>query len=268
MYEDFFLNNSSDTISTNNDVNLDILFNNLTSDVENVNKMIANLNRQKESNSNEHDELSAEKRKLHKMQEEFETYMRIQRADLKQKVDQTELDIMNAKQALERVRNDFNSNMNKSLLELDVAKKEIELEKDKLKEDIKQFESYKNMEMDKIHHSEEILKAEREEFETAKQLELDKIEDLKQMEMSKIESHKKVELEKIESLRKSELDKIHHSEEILKANQTQFEKYKEICNQKIEIENKKLEQKFEKFKGIVAQFNDKFKPVIDESNEE
>ena len=43
MYEDFFLNNSSDTISTNNDVNFDLLFNNLSSDVENVNKMIAEM---------------------------------------------------------------------------------------------------------------------------------------------------------------------------------------------------------------------------------
>ena len=48
MYEDFFLNNTNDNIGTSNDVNLDLLFNNLSSDVENVNKMIANLNKQKQ----------------------------------------------------------------------------------------------------------------------------------------------------------------------------------------------------------------------------
>ena len=170
MYENFFLNNSSDIISTNSDVNLDILFNNLSNDVENVNKMIANLNKQKETNINEYDELSAEKRKLHKMQEEFETYMRIQKADLKQKSDKAETDVNNAKQALERIRTEFTSNMNKSLLELDVARKEIELEKDKLKESMSQFESYKKMEMDKIHHEEEILKANQSQFEKYKEI--------------------------------------------------------------------------------------------------
>ena len=228
MYEDFFLNNSNSNIGASNDVNLDLLFNNLSNDVQNVNKMISDLNKQKQTNNNELDELNAERRKLHKMQEEFETYMRIQRADLKQKVNQTEIDVNNAKQALERARADFNSDMSKSLLELDVARKELDLEKEKFSESIKQFESYKQMEMDKIHHKEEILKTEREEFETTKKYE----------------------------------------EEILKANQAQFEKYKEVCNQKLEIENKKMEQKFEKFKGIVSQFNDKFKPMTSDNSEE
>ena len=63
------------------------------------------------------------------------------------------------------------------------------------------------------------------------------------------------------------MERIRHAEDILKSNEGQFEKYKEVCNKKIDIQSQSLEQKFEKFKNMVAQFNEKFKPII-EKNEE
>ena len=107
MYDEFFLNNSNDIIKQKSDIDFDIMFNDLSKGVENVNEMISNLNKQKLDNNNEYDEINSEKRKLHKMQEEFETYMRIQRAELKKKTDQTEMDIRSAKKSLENIWNTY-----------------------------------------------------------------------------------------------------------------------------------------------------------------
>ena len=180
MYDEFFLNNSNDIIKQKSDIDFDIMFNDLSKGVENVNEMISNLNKQKLDNNNEYDEINSEKRKLHKMQEEFETYMRIQRAELKKKTDQTEMDIRNAKQSLENIRSEFKANMDKSLKELEVAREELELEKDKFKETMQEFESYKQLEMDKVRHAEEILKAEQAQLENEKDMQREKLEREKQ----------------------------------------------------------------------------------------
>ena len=94
--------------------------------------------------------------------------------------------------------------MDNTLVELDLAKKEMELQREKLIQEKEQFENYKNLEMNRIRHSEEILKSEKE----------------------------------------------------------QFEKYKEVNTKKIELENKNLEQKYNKFKDIINQFNSNFKPIL------
>jgi len=61
------------------------------------------------------------------------------------------------------------------------------------------------------------------------------------------------------------MSRIHHAEEILASERNQFERYKEVTNEKIELDNKNLEQKCARFKEIVGQFNSNFKPILNEN---
>jgi len=51
---------------------------------------------------------------------------------------------------------------------------------------------------------------------------------------------------------------------MLDSEKNQFEKYKEVTNKKIELENKNIEQKCDRFKELINQFNSNFKPMIKE----
>ena len=69
MYDDFLLNNNSDAkISSSSEslTDLDSLFNNLSDDINNFNKYIANVNKKKNENLLEEKELIEEKIRLDK----------------------------------------------------------------------------------------------------------------------------------------------------------------------------------------------------------
>lgn len=214
MNNDILLNDENlDTTSsfdtTSNNDNLDDLFDNLTSNIESVNKFISSLTNQKKVNHEEELELLEEKEKINRTKEEFEGYMAIQKEELKQKQRQMEQYLESQKAYLTKAEEEFKVNMDNSLTELDLAKKELELQIQKNEEDKEQFETYKKLEMNRIHHAEEILSSEK----------------------------------------------------------AQFEKYKEVTNRKLELENKNLEQKCIRFKEIIGQFNLNFKPILESKDE-
>ena len=57
----------------------------------------------------------------------------------------------------------------------------------------------------------------------------------------------------------NEKRKIEKEKELIKAEKEQFEKYKENKERKIELANKELEQKCDKFKGVIKEFNTRFR---------
>lgn len=177
MYDDILLkDNKIDDTSTINNTNLDELFNNLTSDIETVNKFISNLNNQKTANNKEEQVLIEERQKIDRDKEEFEKYMAIQREEINQKKNQVEQYLNNQKEYLAKAESDFKTNMDNSLSELELAKKELEIQKEKIKEEKEQFENYKSLEINRIHHAEEILASERNQFERYKEITNEKLE--------------------------------------------------------------------------------------------
>lgn len=177
MYDDILLkDNNIDDASTISNTNLDELFNNLTSDIETVNKFISNLNNQKTANNKEEQVLIEERQKIDRDKEEFEKYMAIQREEINQKKNQVEQYLNNQKEYLAKAESDFKTNMDNSLSELELAKKELEIQKEKIKEEKEQFENYKSLEINRIHHAEEILASERNQFERYKEITNEKLE--------------------------------------------------------------------------------------------
>lgn len=208
MYSDILLDDSkiNSSLTSSTSVDLDSLFENLSNDVENVNKFISNLSEQKKANSQSEQVIIEERIKLEKAKKEFSDYMEIQKAEIENERMKSENSLNFQKQNLNKAEAEFKVSMDNTLFELELAKKEIEIQREKLKQEKEQFETYKNLEINRIHHSEEILKSEKE----------------------------------------------------------QFEKYKEVNNRKIELENKNLEQKYNKFRDIINQFNSNFRPIIEE----
>lgn len=48
---------------------------------------------------------------------------------------------------------------------------------------------------------------------------------------------------------------------MFKTEKEQFEKYKKVKETKIELANKEIEQKCEKFKEVITQFNTRFRKI-------
>ena len=59
-------------------------------------------------------------------------------------------------------------------------------------------------------------------------------------------------------------DKLKRERSLFETEKEQFEKYKEMKEKKIDIANKELEQKCDKFKEVIAQFNMRFKKISGE----
>ena len=181
MYSDILLNDDNLDVTSSFDPtsdggDLDNLFQNLTSDIENVNKFISNLNDQKKANSVEEQELLEEKQRIERAKVEFENYMKLQNEEITQKQKQFNQYLSTQKEYLSKAEEEFKINMDNSLTELELAKKELEIQKEKIKEEKEQFETYKNLEINRIHHSEEILASERNQFEKYKEVTNKKIE--------------------------------------------------------------------------------------------
>lgn len=205
MNDDFLLNNNLAS-NTESSIDLDILFSNLTNDINNFNKYIDNINKQKKENTIEEKELIEEKLRIDKAKADFEEYVRVKNEEYEKKMKQVDLYLETQKQNLLKSESEFKNNMDNSLNELELIKKELEIQRENINKEKQQFETYKNLELTRIKHSQEILDSEKQ----------------------------------------------------------QFEKYKEINNKKIELESKNLEQKCDKFKELISQFNLKFNPILTE----
>lgn len=209
MNDDFLLNdnyNNEEISKLGNSTDLDSIFNNLTQDIKNFNKYIDDVNKKKKENTLEEKEILEEKIKLDKAKADFENYISIKNQEYENKMKQADEYLNNQRQILLKTEEEFKSNMDNSLNELELEKKELEIQREKIKEEKEQFEVYKNLELNRLKHSQEILYSEK----------------------------------------------------------NQFEKYKEVNNKKIELESKNLEQKCEKFKELIGQFNLKFSPMLEE----
>lgn len=155
---------------------LEHLFDNLSSDIASVNKFITDLNDKKKANHVEEKELVEERERLDKTKKDFEAYMDAQKEEIVKKQQQVDEYLENQKQYLAKAEAEFKDNMDSSLAELEISKKELELQQQKLQEEKEQFENYKSLEINRIHHAEEILTSERNQFEKYKEVTNQKIE--------------------------------------------------------------------------------------------
>lgn len=182
MYEDFMLNNDYSELNVDSvpkseaSVSLDNLFDNLTSDIDNFNKYIDNVNKKREENREEEKELLEEKQRIEKAKIDFENYVRQKNKEYESKMAQVDIYLNGQKQNLVKAEAEFKVNMDNSLNELELIKKELELQKEKLKEEKEQFETYKNLELNRINHSQKILESEKSQFEKYKEVNTKKIE--------------------------------------------------------------------------------------------
>ena len=179
MYDDFLLNNNSETkVSSNSETltDLDSLFNNLSNDINNFNKYIATVNKKKNENLLEEKELIDEKIRIDKAKLDFENYVKAKNEEYEKKMQQVDEYLNSQKQNLSKAEAEFKINMENSLNELELTKKEILIEKEKFKEEKEQFEDYKTLELNRIKHSQDILESERNQFEKYKEVNMKKIE--------------------------------------------------------------------------------------------
>ena len=158
---------------------------------------------------------------------------------------QEEKELIEEKQRFEKVKFDF---------EAYVKAKNLEFEKM-----VADIENYSNSEKEKLAKLQSDFKTNMDN--ALNELDINK----KELEIQKDKF--KEEREQFEDYKRIEVSRIKHSEEILTSEKEQFDKYKEVTIKKIELENKNLEQKCEKLRNLISQFNLSFKPIIKEEKE-
>lgn len=173
--------------------------------------------------------------------------------------------------------NKYVDNVNRQKIENTKEEKELLEEKQKIAKARIEFEEYVKTQQAEYNKKQEqieeylnsqrqnILKSE-EDFKRSIETTLNEIEiSKKEIEIQK--DKLKYDQEQFESYKNLELERIKHSQAILETDKIQFEKYKEIATQKIELENKGIEQKCERIKGFIGQINSSFKPIVEENKE-
>ena len=174
--------------------------------------------------------------------------------------------------------NNFMADLNKEKK----ANKEIEetiiKERKKLEHDKKEFDNYvrlMNSEFETARKTQEL------NFNTQK-LNLAKAENsfkenmdntLAKLELVKKEldlKEKKIEEDRqqFDKYKEIEQERLKHEREVLQFEREQFNSFKEVNNKRIEVEKRDLEQQFNKFKQIIDQFNLNFKTSLENKNEE
>ena len=154
MHDDFILDesyNTEDSLSIEKNMNdLDSLFNNLSNDVTNINKMINEVTKGKKNNEIEQKNLNDFKAKLDKEKTEFEEYVKAQKEELKR--NRAELDqYVNLQQnKLKKAEATFKDNMSNALTELEIEKKTLALDKESFAKEKEQFVKYKEVAFKKI----------------------------------------------------------------------------------------------------------------------
>jgi len=175
MYDDFLLNSDlASKVDSSSD--LDSLFNNLTTNIDNFNKYLEDVNKKKKENVIEEQELFEEKLRIDKAKLEFENYVKEKNAEYDSKMQQADTYLETQKQNLLKAEKEFKNNMDNSFNELELIKKELDLQKERLKEEKEQFETYKNLELNRIKHSQEMLESEKTQFERYKEVNTKRIE--------------------------------------------------------------------------------------------
>lgn len=166
-------NTKNDSI---NGVNLDVLINGLTSDIKNVNNFMADLNTQKKANKELEQTIIIERKKLEKDKKDFENYVNLMNAEFEKIKKTQEVNFNTQKLNLARAENSFKENMDNTLAELELVRKELELKEKSIEEDKEQFNKYREIEQDRINHEREILQYEREQFNSYKEVNNKRIE--------------------------------------------------------------------------------------------
>lgn len=140
----------TETKSNSSLTDFDNLFNNLTSDVDNINRFISNLADKKKNYELAEKELKLEKERLDKSKVELEESIKFHNEELKQKQVQMEKYIEFELSKIKKSEENFKNNMNSTLEEFELEKKSLEIEKENLKQERDQFEKYKEVTLEKI----------------------------------------------------------------------------------------------------------------------
>ncbi|MDO4962547.1 MAG: hypothetical protein Q4E75_00365 [bacterium] len=208
MNDDFLLNgnNSSSALPSDSLTDLDSLFSNLSDDINNFNKFVDTVNQKKRVNADEERKIQDERARLEQDKIDLEKYFKAKESEYKKREKQIDDYLSDQKQNLLKAEAEFKTNMDSSLSEFEITRKELDIEKSKLEEDKNQFEKYKTIELNRLQNAREILNTEKE----------------------------------------------------------QFEQYKEVNSKKIELESKNIEQKYDKLRELISQFNLSFKQTDNE----
>ena len=129
---------------------LDNLFDNLSNDVTNINKMINEVTEKRKNNDLEQKNLNELREKLAKEKLEFEEYVSIQKEELRKSKEKIDQYSMLQLEKLKKTELDFKANMNTALSELEIDKKTLSLEKEQFRQEKEQFIKYKEVAYKKI----------------------------------------------------------------------------------------------------------------------
>ena len=136
--------NIDDTKNNTNTVNLDVLINGLTSDIKSVNNFMADLNKEKKANKEIEETIIKERKKLEHDKKEFDNYVRLMNSEFETARKTQELNFNTQKLNLAKAENSFKENMDNTLAELELVKKELDL-KEKIQFEREQFNSFKEV---------------------------------------------------------------------------------------------------------------------------
>lgn len=149
LLEDEYSNDNSFSIDKMN-TDLDSLFNNLSNDVVNINKIINEVTEKKKNNELEQKNLNESKLKLEKAKREFEEYMNSQKEELKRSKLKVDEYAKLQQDKLKKAEENFKETMSNSLTELEIEKKTLLLEKEQFNQEKEQFLKYKEVAYKKI----------------------------------------------------------------------------------------------------------------------
>ena len=154
MHDEFILDesyNTSDSLAIERNMDdLDNLFNNLSNDVTNINKMINEVTKGKKNNEQEQKSLKEFKARLDKEKAEFEEYMIAQKEELKRNRAELDQYVQLQQTKLKKAEATFKDNMSNSLTELEIEKKTLALDKESFTKEKEQFAKYKEVAFKKI----------------------------------------------------------------------------------------------------------------------
>ena len=154
MYDNILLEDQYDADNSFSidkvNTDLDSLFNNLSNDVTNVNKIINEVTEKRKSNEKDQKIINESKLKLEKAQKDFEEYMNLQKEELKKSKIKIDEYARFQQEKLKKAEENFRESMSNSLSELEIEKKTLLLEKEQFKQEKEQFMKYKEVAHKKI----------------------------------------------------------------------------------------------------------------------
>lgn len=162
--------------NTSDSINLDELINGLSSDIKNINNLMADLNNKRKANKELEESIVTEREKLEKDKEQFENYVRLMNSEFEAIKKSQLLSLENEKLALAKAENDFNESVVSTKAELELTKNELDVRTKALNEDKEQFEKYKEIEDRRIRQERDALEKEKQQFDEYKDVNYKRIE--------------------------------------------------------------------------------------------